>query len=56
MCMSSMKPHFVWSEMLDAVIIKNGDCVHVVLIQTQAQTKLNAWFTWARHRYRVFSN
>ena len=30
-CTSPMKPHFLWSGMLDAVIIENGGCVLDVL-------------------------
>ena len=39
-CTSTMTPHFVWSGMLDAVIIENGDCVLDVLIQTEALTSM----------------
>ena len=39
-CTSSMKPHFVWSGMLDAVIIENGDSVLDVLIQIEALTSM----------------
>ena len=39
-CTSLMKPPFVWSGMLDAVIIENGDCVLDILIQTEALTSL----------------
>ena len=35
-CTSLMKPPFVWSGMLDTVIIENGDCVLNALIQTGA--------------------